>query len=1695
MEKNVILDFLKEKASNQKKSAVPLSPSLEEMIASFPKKSEVDNALRSVPLSSLIHHQIQDDTYLSVQTYDDQFHPISTPYGIISYVNHYFAILEVDLNAIASFLNMPLSSIVELSLEIPVYDSTGSNEVEVYDDDGIFVSHESVDNGILHVPYFSQGDNQNSTCLLFASNTNNGIILFDISDIIIHVYTTPPTLTSIDILSYPNETRYLDGSSFSRTGLRILAHYENNTTREVNSFTCSPSVVTSSNKTITISYTEGNVTKTLSFPVQIYSVDEGYYGKKYLGDFLLSNQPRILLPKCSIQYDFFSLSIGYGSQEVGVTLSYIGDMSYQLSMLNKGLPKRFMFSCQQHLLLDQGIYKYLDDKGNVISFQAIMNKENQYGDIHSLGLTLTISSQEKVIEDLNGDKMYFDGEGKLIATSSSLFPNNRKIYEYDEQGRIEIIYDDRDVNQCIEIAYDSNRIVISSIHDEDLLRTYTLYLSFDRIVRIEESVSTHTKTIFQISYDESLSMISRIEEENGDVIKLENRYDSFLFYITSKISKGVLEGGSFFALKEKSIGYQLSSFDFQTIVDIYIKDENNLYITYQLDLLGRVVSQFEGRRNVSFKSLEKRKGASISYTSSQGSVSSINPSTIDGYLRGLTTNGSFSVSTSNIAEGYQVLSFYVYHATNAERLVLKLSISNVVVSYQDLNPKAYECWQRVDISFYNSNTGQQILTCTFLQGETPIDVLYCGLKVFEREDVILYCSNIPPLEFRNLTTIDLKNNQDQTILSFQNRIDINNYMSENDYLLTWKRYCLLGRNNGLEVFLCNGKKRIYVNGDVIGSTGIWNGSLFSGFTISSYTLDFHLQYKKTVEGYTLTRDVSYGYSQGNYIKTTMITLSNENENVYQKSNVEIFDTHFQLIRRTEEDGKEETITRFSNGEIQRRWFTDGEKEWVLEENTIDSKERISSTSRYGSQSFQYFAGYNLLKKSTSHDYNPNTGSYTNDGLTKNYLYDDYQEKRASITFKQNDSNIGTNSFTYDNNEITLTNQNVSYLIRREDCGDIIKVYLGNDLLLERNKEGLEEEIVYHNDTIYTDTITYDKYGRILSTPYLTYHYLSSDCSPFTQDIDYIEDSSIGKAIHMSYSNEENVGYQVTNQNNQILFVVHKSGNIISYTFASNDIYVREEKEDSTKYTQAITYLGKQSYQYARDSFSRISSKSSSNSYYSYQYKTIGTQTFSLIDSISYYDVGTSHPIQINTQYEYDGKGNISKEEVTCSCSSLSDNPHLNYYVKKEYEYDTLSRLTQVKKDNVIIYSYTYDNIGRLSYISHNGTNRNLTYDAKGRLSTSVVNGSESFSNSFSYLYDAFGNRKQKVLYYSSQPIESYYYERGNLLSQIKDGNNVTIATYQYDGFHRRYSKTVNGITHTYYYDNERLIGEDLSDSRKLRYFYDKEGVCGFLYYKEGNWNSYTYIRNLQGDILYIKDNSETAIVKYEYTPYGEVSVILLDATKEEIAAINPFLYRGYYYDRESSLYYLIHRYYDPKEGIFLTLDDISMLEKEDITGLNLYCYCRYNPVMYADPDGGSAILIGLLIALGRVAIQAMIGAVEYAIWDMLNLIDTENGIHIKNSYLVPSRISRLVFLGLMNANPKYHDAFETSERSFWSYMLEWELHNLASYVLLQIKSWIYNPDFNYWNLESNKIIDELFYHASSVDMEPDKDWLENMWEK
>ena len=81
--------------------------------------------------------------------------------------------------------------------------------------------------------------------------------------------------------------------------------------------------------------------------------------------------------------------------------------------------------------------------------------------------------------------------------------------------------------------------------------------------------------------------------------------------------------------------------------------------------------------------------------------------------------------------------------------------------------------------------------------------------------------------------------------------------------------------------------------------------------------------------------------------------------------------------------------------------------------------------------------------------------------------------------------------------------------------------------------------------------------------------------------------------------------------------------------------------------------------------------------------------------------------------------------------------------------------------------------------------------------------------------------------------------------------------------------------------------------------------------------------------------------------------------------INPIRYRGYYYDNETGLYYLLTRYYDSEIGRFISPDSADYLDPTTINGLNLYAYCGDDPVNRWDPTGHFAIstfLIGLAVS-------------------------------------------------------------------------------------------------------------------------------------
>lgn len=86
----------------------------------------------------------------------------------------------------------------------------------------------------------------------------------------------------------------------------------------------------------------------------------------------------------------------------------------------------------------------------------------------------------------------------------------------------------------------------------------------------------------------------------------------------------------------------------------------------------------------------------------------------------------------------------------------------------------------------------------------------------------------------------------------------------------------------------------------------------------------------------------------------------------------------------------------------------------------------------------------------------------------------------------------------------------------------------------------------------------------------------------------------------------------------------------------------------------------------------------------------------------------------------------------------------------------------------------------------------------------------------------------------------------------------------------------------------------------------------------------------------------------------------------EVANINPFRYRSYYYDNETGMYYLQSRYYDPEICRFINCDDVNYIGvTESEISYNPFAYCGNKPVGDSDPNGNVAVsaIIGALFGV------------------------------------------------------------------------------------------------------------------------------------
>ena len=290
--------------------------------------------------------------------------------------------------------------------------------------------------------------------------------------------------------------------------------------------------------------------------------------------------------------------------------------------------------------------------------------------------------------------------------------------------------------------------------------------------------------------------------------------------------------------------------------------------------------------------------------------------------------------------------------------------------------------------------------------------------------------------------------------------------------------------------------------------------------------------------------------------------------------------------------------------------------------------------------------------------------------------------------------------------------------------------------------------------------------------------------------------------------------------------------------------------------------------------------------------------------------------------------------------------------------------------------YCYDNIGNISKVKTYG----YTTDDLTELSCTEQN--YSYHQTYVDRLTAFGT---KAITYDSlgRPTsvgDDNYVWTKDKLTRIYSGSSNTPGSkyvhcdFTYDGYGRRIAKNYSydpniSATNDYYYaydttydydQSGRLIREYCKQSytygsdftREFVFLYDESGIIGVMYsYNGATPQPYYYRRNLQGDVIAIYDANGTRTVEYAYDAFGNCTVKY--STISDLASNNPIRYRGYYYDRETGLYYLNARYYNPEWRRFISPDSTEYIDYENPNGLNLYAYCNNNPVNYADPSGHS----------------------------------------------------------------------------------------------------------------------------------------------
>ena len=282
-------------------------------------------------------------------------------------------------------------------------------------------------------------------------------------------------------------------------------------------------------------------------------------------------------------------------------------------------------------------------------------------------------------------------------------------------------------------------------------------------------------------------------------------------------------------------------------------------------------------------------------------------------------------------------------------------------------------------------------------------------------------------------------------------------------------------------------------------------------------------------------------------------------------------------------------------------------------------------------------------------------------------------------------------------------------------------------------------------------------------------------------------------------------------------------------------------------------------------------------------------------------------------------------------------------------YDHADRRTSLTLPNGIVVEYGYDDSSRLTGLTYKQSGSTIgtltyAYDANGQrtsaggtyartgLPAALASATYDHANQIatwagtSFSYDSNGNL-------TSDGTRSYTWNARNELASLTGPVN---ASFAYDAFGRRRSKTVGGTTTQFLYDGLTPV-QELAGGTPTANLLTGLGIDEY-FTRTDSVGVRNYFTDALGSTVALADGSGTVQTEYTYEPFGGTST-------SGAATGNTFGFTGREADGTGVFFYRA-RYYDPRLQRF-TAEDPAGIEH----GVNSFAYVSNAPVRWIDPLG------------------------------------------------------------------------------------------------------------------------------------------------